>query len=32
MLAADADIGRLGTRGQNRGTARNDNVEHLDLL
>jgi hypothetical protein len=32
MLTGDADIGRLGTRGKNRETARDDGVEHLSLL
>jgi hypothetical protein len=31
MLATDADIGRLGARGQDRGTARDDDVQHISL-
>ena len=32
VLAGDADIGRLGTRGQDGATACDDDVEHLSLL
>ena len=32
MFAVHPDIGRLGTRGKDGGTAGDDDVEHLGLL